>query len=32
MIIYEDGNHADLYKHRNYRDILTWLETDEKTR
>lgn len=32
MIIYEDGNHADLYNHRNYRDILTWLETDEKTR
>lgn len=31
MIIYKDGAHANLYDFHNYRDILTWLETDEKT-
>lgn len=32
MIIYETAEHTNLYAYENYKDILTWLETNEKTR
>ncbi len=32
MIVYKGAGHNDLYNHRNYRDIINWLKTNEKTR
>lgn len=31
LIIYQDGAHSNLYNFHNYRDILEWLEANEKT-
>ena len=30
MIIYPGAGHSDLYEHHNYRDILQWLQDNEK--
>jgi len=30
MIIYKGAEHSDLYKYRNYKDIMDWLQANEK--
>lgn len=32
LIIYEHGSHSNLFDSENYKDILVWLENNEKTR
>lgn len=32
LIIYEHGQHSNLFDSENYKDILVWLENNEKTR
>ncbi len=32
MIVYKGAGHNDLYNYRNYRDIINWLKSNEKTR
>ena len=32
MIVYEGGAHNDLYNFQNYRDIIKWLQANEKAR